>query len=82
LRIPRFIEDTSYISNYLKLHGTEINLEAIGNNETKVSLRIKYHRLLDPVWYFGPLQEYAVGLTAQFLLDEVITPKSQEIIYE
>lgn len=78
----RFIEDTSYISNYLKLHGTEINLEAIGNNETKVSLRIKYHRLLDPVWYFGPLQEYAVGLTAQFLLDEVITPKSQEIIYE
>ena len=71
----RFIEDTSYISNYLKLYGTEINLEAIGNNKTKVTLRIQYHRFLDPVWYFGPLQEYAVGLSAQFLLDEVITPK-------
>ena len=71
----RFIEDTSYISNYLKLYGTEINLEAIGNNKTKVTLRIKYHRFLDPVWYFGPLQEYAVGLSAKFLLDEVITPK-------
>ena len=71
----RFIEDTSYISNYLKLYGTEINLEAMGNNKTKVTLRIKYHRFLDPVWYFGPLQEYAVGKSAQFLLDEVITPK-------
>lgn len=70
----RFVEDTSYIANYLKLYGTEINLEAMGNNKTKVSLRIKYHRFLDPVWYFGPLQEYAVGLSAQFLLDEVITP--------
>ena len=71
----RFVEDTSYISNYLKLYGTEINLEPTGNNKTKVILRIKYHRFLDPVWYFGPLQEYAVGKSAQFLLDEVITPK-------
>jgi len=72
----RFVEDTSYISNYLKLYDTEINLEPIGNNKTRVTLRIKYHRFLDPVWYFGPLQEYAVGKSAQFLLDEVITPKN------
>ncbi len=70
----RFIEDTSYISNYLKLHGTEIKLIPMENNQTKVSLKIKYHRFLDPVWYFGPLQEYAVGESANFLLDEVITP--------
>jgi hypothetical protein len=71
----RFVEDTSYISNYLKLHGTEINLEPIDNKTTKVTLSIKYHRFLDPVWYFGPLQEYAIGKSAKFLLDEVITPK-------
>ena len=71
----RFVEDTSYISNYLKLYGTEINLEPIDNNQTKVTLRIKYHRFLDPVWYFGPLQEYVIGKSGQFLLDEVITPK-------
>lgn len=74
----RFIEDTSYISNYLKLYGTEILLEPIDNHNTKVTLKINYQRLLDPVWYFGPLQEYAVGKSAQFLLDEVITPKSTE----
>ena len=73
----RFVEDTSYISNYLKLYGTEIILDPISNNQTQVTLIIKYHRFLDPFWYFGPLQEYAVGKSAQFLLDEVITPESE-----
>jgi len=75
----RFIEDTSYISNYLKLYGTEIRLDPVGENRTKVSLKISYHRFLDPVWYFGPLQEYVVNQCAIFLLDEVITPKHQEV---
>ncbi len=70
-----FLEDTSYISNYLKLHGTEIFFDSLSDSETKVTLKISYQRFLDPVWYFGPLQEYAVGKTAQFLLDEVITPE-------
>ena len=74
----RFIEDTSYIANYLKLYGTEIILEPIDKHNTKVTLKIKYQRLLDPVWYFGPLQEYAIGKSAQFLLDEVITPNNTE----
>jgi len=71
----QFIKDTSYISNYLKLYGTEINLDPIENDKTKVTLKIKYHRFLDPVWYFGPLQEFAVAKAAKFILDEVITPK-------
>lgn len=71
----RFVEDTSYIANYLKLHGTEIHLQPINDKQTRVTLTIKYHRFLDPVWYFGPLQEFAVGKSAEFLLEEVITPK-------
>jgi hypothetical protein len=72
----RFIEDTSYISNYLKLYGTEINLEPIDNNKTKVTLRIKYHRFLDPIWYFGPLQSFAVEKSAELLLNQVLTPST------
>jgi len=71
----RFVNDTSYIANYLLLHGTEIKFEPLPNGQTKVSLKIAYHRFLDPVWYFGPVQEYAVGAMAQFLLDEVVSPK-------
>ncbi|MBO9489778.1 hypothetical protein J7384_05315 [Endozoicomonas sp. G2_1] len=70
-----FVDDTSYISNYLELQGTEIYLTPIGDKQTKVTLTINYHRFLDPVWYFGPLQEYTVKRTAQFLLDDMITPK-------
>ena len=67
-----FLSDTSYFSNYLELKGTEIRLNEIDAHRTEVSLNIDYNRKLDPYWYFGPIQRYGVGLTAGFLIDEVI----------
>lgn len=69
-----FLEDTSYISNYLALKGTEIQFLSLDHGQTKVSLTIHYRRFLDPVWYFGPLQEYAIGKTAELLLSELFIP--------
>lgn len=70
-----FLEDTSYIGNYLRLKGTEIDFTPTLDGGTKVSLTIHYHRFLDPAWYFGPLQEYAIGQTASLLLNELFIPK-------
>ena len=70
-----FMEDTSYIGNYLKLKGTEISFNTMRNDKTSVSLIIKYHRFLDPAWYFGPIQEYAIGQTAELLLEELFVPE-------
>jgi len=70
-----FLEDTSYIGNYLRLKGTEIKFTPALEGGTKVSLTIHYHRFLDPAWYFGPLQEYAIGQTASLLLNELFIPK-------
>jgi hypothetical protein len=70
-----FMEDTSYIGNYLKLKGTEISFNTMRNDKTSVSLTIKYHRFLDPAWYFGPIQEYAIGQTAELLLEELFVPE-------
>ncbi|MEM0909613.1 MAG: hypothetical protein AAGJ37_01485 [Pseudomonadota bacterium] len=70
-----FLEDTSYISKYLKLKGTEIQFVKLGDAQTQVALKIHYHRFLDPVWYFGPIQEYAIGQTAAFLLSELFIPE-------
>lgn len=70
-----FLEDTSYIKNYLKLEGTEVHFHPVNNQSTKVSLTIHYERFLDPAWYFGPLQSYAVGEVAELLLNELFTPK-------
>lgn len=69
-----FLQDTSYIGNYLRLKGTEIKFTPLNDGNTQVSLTIHYHRFLDPAWYFGPLQEYAIGQTATLLLDELFVP--------
>jgi len=71
-----FLEDTSYIGNYLKLKGTDIRFIKAENGNTKVALTIYYHRFLDPAWYFGPIQEYAIGQTAEMLLNELFIPET------
>lgn len=67
-----FIKDTSYISHYMKLHGTEIQMKALSEQSTQVTLTIKYDRLLDPAWYFGPLQKYAIEKTASYLISKMM----------
>lgn len=67
-----FVKDTSYISNYLKLKGTEIVMDKIDDNHTRVTLSVQYERTLDPYWYFSPITRYGVTKTAEFLIAEVI----------
>lgn len=66
------IEDTSYTTNYINMHGTEINFKPIDANTTEVMLTVKYERLLDPAWYFDPLQRYATGLVGEYLIGVMI----------
>ena len=68
----RFLEDSSYLSNYLRLKGTEIGLQKIDDQQTRVTLRIDFERTLDPYWYFSPVARYGVSKTAEFLIREVI----------
>lgn len=62
------LDDTSYLSNYVGAHGTEINMKPLSSDTTEVKLTIKYDRLLDPAWYFDPLQRYATGLLGEYLI--------------
>jgi len=70
----QFVGDTSYIANYLKLDKTELKFAPIDNEHTQVTFSITYQRLLDPAWYFDPLQKYGVTKTAEFIIKEVMTP--------
>ena len=70
----KFTGDTSYISHYLQLDNIEVLFKVIDETHTQVSLTISYDRLLDPAWYFDPLQQYGIKKSAEFLIDEVITP--------
>jgi hypothetical protein len=39
---------------------------------TRIALTVKYHRLLDPAWYFGPMQQLAAEQSARYLVDNII----------
>lgn len=71
-RIKTKIKDTSYIATYLKIHGTELLLEPVDDESTKITLTIAFDRNLDPIWYFGPLQRYAARHALKFFVEEFL----------
>lgn len=70
--IQTTITDTSYISTYMKVHGTEFTFEPINENQTRITLTVSFDRLLDPMWYFEPLERFAVAKGAAYFIDEVL----------
>jgi hypothetical protein len=73
------IRNDSYLSHYLRIDGTDVHMEPIGKGQTRVTLTIRYSRLLDPAWYFGPMQEYAIEQSADYLLKNVIAPDGRDV---
>lgn len=71
------IENESYLSHYMRIDGTEVNFTDVGGGRTRVALTVKYHRLLDPYWYFGPLQQLAAEQSARYLIDTIIARKGE-----
>ncbi|MEO0346843.1 MAG: hypothetical protein AAF229_11355 [Pseudomonadota bacterium] len=70
--VTEFLEDTSYFSNYLEMHGTRIDLTPLDDGRTTITLQLEYTRLLDPAWYFGPIQRHAVSRMGSMLIDDIM----------
>jgi hypothetical protein len=66
------LRDDSYLSHYMRIEGTEVNFTELGDGRTRVALTVKYRRLLDPYWYFGPLQQAAAKRSAEYLIQSII----------
>jgi len=64
-------ENTSYLSTYINIKGSEINFMPLPDGRTHVSLTMNYERLLDPAWYFGTLQHYAVSQMCDYFVEAV-----------
>lgn len=67
-----FVNDTSYLSTYVRLIGSEFRFTIDEHGLTNVSLTIRYERRLDPAWYFQPMQSYAMETMAAHLIEEVL----------
>ena len=71
--IKTTIKDTSYIKGYMALHGTEFELEPINERQTRVTLTVSFDRKLDPIWYYQPLERFAVEKGIKYFLNEVLS---------
>jgi hypothetical protein len=70
----RAVSDSSHMTHFLDWRGATVQWEAIDAETTKVTWRLDYRRGLDPSWYFGPMERYAVRIAAGYLIDSVATP--------
>jgi hypothetical protein len=70
----RAVSDDSHMRHFLSWQSSQVEWEPIGPHATRVTWTIRYRRDLDPAWYFGPMERFAVGLAARYLIDAVATP--------
>jgi hypothetical protein len=69
------IGDTSKLTQWIYWRNSEVTYTAIDATHTKVTWRIRFDRQLDPFWYFGPWERFAVRDAAQYLIRANATPK-------
>ncbi len=70
----RALSDGSHMTHFLDWQESSVAWEAVDERSTRVTWTIRYRRGLDPAWYFGPWERYAVRLAADYLIDAVATP--------
>jgi len=68
------ISDQSHVAHWLDWRKAEVSWEPLEKGRTKVVWTLYYVRRLDPAWYFGPWERYAVGLAGGYLIDNLATP--------
>ena len=73
------VSDDSFIGDYVRWQFADLKLEAIDERHTRVTLHIAYHRMLDPAWYFGPLERLSVRQAADVFLDNGATPRAARL---
>lgn len=73
----RMVSNETKVTHWLDFKEAEIEWHAIGN-QTEVNWTLRYRRLLDPAWYFGPWERYGVWLAADYLIQTNATPAGIE----
>jgi hypothetical protein len=70
----RVVSDSSHMTHFLWWREITVQYEPVDQATTRVTWTVRYDRGLDPAWYFGPWERYAMHLAANYLIDAVATP--------
>ncbi|MGB7408998.1 MAG: hypothetical protein WA908_10875 [Pontixanthobacter sp.] len=68
----RIVRNDSYLANYLKVHGTNIRFTPAPGGGTNIRLTVQSRRLLDPAWYFAPIQHLATKQSARYFIETIV----------
>lgn len=66
IRVAR-VSDTSHIAHWLDWKDAEWTITPTGTG-SRVTLTMRYRRLLDPAWYFKPIERYGVKKAGEYFL--------------
>jgi hypothetical protein len=69
------ISDSSKLLQWVRWRSSEVTYRPIDTTHTVVTWRISFDRQLDPYWYFGPWEQFAVGQAANYLITANATPR-------
>jgi hypothetical protein len=69
------ISDSSKLLQWVRWRSSEVTYRPIDPTHTVVTWRISFDRQLDPYWYFGPWEQFAVGQAANYLITANATPR-------
>jgi len=71
----RAVSDQTAIARWLGWRDADVTWQRISVDRTRVTWTLTYRRRLSPAWYFGPFEQYAATLSAQYLIATAATPK-------
>jgi hypothetical protein len=66
------VSDNTMLSHWARFRSSTLEWDALDADTTRVRWTIRVERKLDPVWYFAPMQHYAAGRAAAYLIDTVV----------
>ncbi len=66
IRVVR-VSDSSHIAHWLEWQDAQWTIEP-NTNGSRVTLVMRYRRLLDPAWYFKPIERYGVRKAGEYFL--------------
>jgi len=74
--LVRFValSDKSKVAHWLAWRGATVEWTAVDPTHTRVRWQLDFRRDLDPAWYFRTWERYAVGLAAEYLIENNATP--------
>lgn len=70
------VRDTSKLTQWVLWQNSLVQLQPMDATHTRVTWQTTFARQLDPGWYFGPWERYAVRKSTEYLLDANATPEA------